>query len=93
MIIAIVLTAFVYLVLQRIDENRREKNCLPPPSIGSRLGLLFFVAIVCYIVVFLFDSMGAEHNPGSAAYVEGGSYEDAMIGSIKSPVHVGLPPF
>lgn len=93
MIVTVLLTAFLYLVLQRIDENRREKNCLPPPSIGSRLGLLFFVAIVCYIVVFLFDSMGAEPVSGKTAYVEGGSYEDAMLRSIKEPVHVGLPPF
>lgn len=95
MIIAIILTAFVYLVLQRIDDNRRERNGQPPAPWSSRLGLLFFVAIVCFVATFLFENMGAEGAEGSSnsAYVEGGGYEDAMLESIREPIHVGLPPF
>lgn len=93
MILAILLTTIVYLVLQRIDDNRREKNLQPPASWGSRIGLLFFVAIVCYIGVFLIENMNEEPKNNKSAFIEGGKYEDAMLQSIKEPIHVGLPPF
>jgi hypothetical protein len=92
MIITIILTTIVYLVLQRIDENRREKNNEPPASIGSRIGLLFFVAIVCFIGVYLMENMNSEPK-NTAVFVEGGKYETDMLKTIHEPIHTGLPPF
>jgi hypothetical protein len=92
MIVAILLTAIVYLVLQRIDDNRKEKKGEPPASFGSRMGLLFFVAIVCFIGSYLIGNMGSV-TVDNIAFVEGGNYEDHMIRSINEPIHVGFPPF
>ena len=91
MIAAILLTAVVYLVLQRIDDNRRERRNQPPSSWGSRMGLLFFVAIVCFVGTYLIGNMGPATD--NNAFVEGGSYEDSMLGSINENIHVGMPPF
>ena len=92
MILAILLTAIVYLILQRVDDNRREKQKQPLSSWGSRMGLLFFVAIVCFVITYLFENMNIETND-KTAFVEGGSYERGMLQSIHEPIHVGLPPF
>lgn len=92
MIAAILLTAISYLVLQRIDDNRRESRNMPLASNGSRIGLLFFVAIVCFILVYLFENMNAD-TPNSNAFIEGASYEKSMLDTIHEPIHVGLPPF
>lgn len=92
MILVVLLTAIVYLVLQRIDDNRRERQNEPLASRGSRIGLLFFVAIVCFVIVYLFENMSLSSN-STSAYVEGGSYEKGMLDSIREPIHVGLPPF
>lgn len=94
MILVVLLTAIVYLVLQRIDDNRRERRNEPLASWGSRMGLLFFVAIVCFVIVYLFENMSVgAGTDGMSAYVEGGSYEKGMLDSIREPIHVGLPPF
>lgn len=85
MIIAILLTVFVYLILQRVDDTRRERAQKDPASWGSRMGLLFFVGIVCFVGSYLVENMGENQV--------GGSYEHAMIHSIHEPIHVGLPPF
>lgn len=92
MIVTILLTTIAYLVLQRIDDNRREKNNEEPASMGSRIGLLFFVAIVCFIGVFLIGNMNTEPT-NTSAFVEGAKYETDMLKSINEPIHTGLPPF
>ena len=92
MILAILLTAIVYLILQRIDDNRKEKNNQPLSSWGSRMGLLFFVAIVCFVITYLFENINLDKNDKNA-FVEGGNYEQEMLHSIHEPIHVGLPPF
>jgi amino acid transporter len=92
MILAILLTAIVYLILQRIDDNRKEKNNEPISSWGSRIGLLFFVAIVCFVITYLFENMNPDKND-NFAFVEGGNYEQGMLHSINESIHVGMPPF
>ncbi len=92
MIVAVLLTAVVYLVLQRVDDNRKEKMGMPPSSWGSRMGLLFFVAIVCFVGTYLLGNMGSVVTD-TAAFVEGANYERSMLSSINEPIHVGLPPF
>lgn len=92
MIVTILLTTISYLVLQRIDDNRREKNGQPEASVGARIGLLFFVAIVCFVGVFLVENMNTE-PASTAVFVEGGNYESNMLKAIHEPIHTGLPPF
>lgn len=92
MILAILSTAIVYLVLQRLDDNKKIKQNQPVSSWPSRIGLLFFVAIVCFIASYFIENMGSDKD-NKSAYVDGGKYEDAMIKNIQEPIHTGLPPF
>lgn len=92
MIVAILLTVFIYLVLQRVEDKRRERAQQPPAAVGSRIGLLFFVAIVCFVGSYLIENMGLTPQD-KGAFVEGAQYEQEMFHSIHEPIHVGLPPF
>ena len=92
MIVTILLTTIVYLVLQRIDDNRRERNNMSTASWGARFGLLFFVAIVCFVGVFLIENMYIDQHNNSA-FIEGSTYEHGMLKSINEPIHTGFPPF
>jgi hypothetical protein len=92
MILAILSTVVVYLVLQRVDDNRRERKNQPLASWGQRIGLLFFVAIVCFVATYLLENMN-EPDTNQSAYVHGGSYEKEMLKSIHEPIHTGMPPF
>lgn len=94
MIVTILLTTIVYLTLQRIDDSRREKNNLPPASWGAKFGLLFFVAIVCFVGIFLISNINSDKESyEKSLYVDGSNYETNMIQRINEPIHTGMPPF
>lgn len=97
---AVVLSLFLYWILQARDDARALQEGREQSSTPKRVMLFFFLLIVSTCICFLVDN-AMRHNNNYE--IEGGgdtqgerlqtNYKTSMIKNINEDVMTGLPPF